>query len=265
MKNNDPINREKRLYEYHASVQARHALRMWYRTPLGNEVGSQEAQVLGELLSGLFGYHLIQLSDHGVSHYLKQSTIRHQVIMDYDSEQLECHVNMRGNSHQIPIASDSVDVVVLPHTLDIDFSPHLVLREVDRILVPEGKMLILGFNPWSSWGVRHLLNLWSESPPWSLRYISPFRVKDWLNLLGFEIDTVKTFFFRPPLAYPLVVRKLGFLDRIGQAIWPAFGSLYVLVANKKISTVTPIKPQWFLKQRSNVSTGVIETSTGGKI
>jgi len=259
VKINGSKNKEKELEKYRASIESRHLLRQWYKTPLGQAVEAQESQVLGDLLPNIFGYHLLQLSEHGFSDYLEQSTIRHRLILDYDNHNLETELNMRCNSHQVPIASDSVDAVLLPHTLDVDHSPHLVLREVDRVLVPEGKVIVVGFNPWSSWGLRHMFNAWGKNTPWNLRFISPFRIKDWLTLLGFEIETVNTFFHRPPLGNPLAIQKLGFIDKLGQKIWPAFGSIYVLVANKKVSTMTPIRPRWYLRHRSRVRPGFIET------
>ena len=256
---NKKLGNNKQLEKYRASIKARHALRQWYQTPLGEAVEKQECMAMEELLPSLFGYHLVQLSEHGTSKYLGKSTIRHHVIVDTDDHNVDCGISLRANAHQVSIASDSVDAVLLPHTLDVDMAPHQVLREVDRILVPEGKVVVIGFNPWSSWGMRHMFNLWSSKNPWNLRFISPFRLKDWLTLLGFEIETVKTFFHRPPLMHPLAVRKLQFMDRLGNNIWPAFGGIYILVANKKVSTMTPIRPRWYLRRRSRVSPGFIET------
>ncbi len=215
--------------------------------------------LLAGVLPNMFGYHLLQLSEHGISDYLAATTIRHRVVMDVDDEGLDHPLNMKANPHQLGIASDSTDVVVLPHTLDVDMSPHLVLRECERILVPEGKVVVLGFNPWSSWGVRHLFNLWNDKSPWGLRFVSPFRLKDWLTLLGFEIETIQTFFYRPPLMHPFAVRRLGFIDKIGARLWPAFGAVYLMVAKKQVSTMTPIRPRWYLRRRSRVQPGFIET------
>ena len=253
------IQQDAQLEKYQASIRMRHVVREWYKTPLGQAVEQQECHALEEILPGLFGYHLLQLSEHGVSRYLEKSTIRHKVIMDTDSVNLESAVDMRCNSHLVPVSSDSVDVVLLPHTLDVDISPHLVLREVERVLVPEGKIVVLGFNPWSIWGLRRMFYWWSDSVPWGMRFISPFRIKDWLTLLGFEIESVQTFFYRPPFGNSVAVNKLGFMDKIGQTLWPAFGGVYVLVASKKVSNMTPIRPRWFLRRRAKVIPGFIET------
>jgi len=249
----------KQAEKYSSSIAARQALRAWYKTPLGMSLHEQECQHLEAVLPKLFGYHVVQLSNHTDNEYLDKSLIRHQVVADYDEIGAVHETSIRLNSHQLPISSDSIDVVLLPHTLDLDMSPHLVLREADRILVPEGRVVILGFNPWSTWGLRHLANLWHGASPYNSRFISPARMKDWLVLLGFEIESVNMFFFRPPLSHPFFIEKLQFLDRVGVKLWPAFGAVYLLVAKKQVSTLTPVKPRWFLRRRAQAAPGFLKT------
>lgn len=252
----------KLLAKYKASIVARHKLRKWYTTPLGNATAREEDRILTKILPELFGYHLVQLSAHRNSDYLDSSLIRHKLILDHDDTHSQCRINLHANVQNIPISSDSVDVVVLPHTLDIDMSPHQVLRETDRILVPEGRVIIVGFNPWSSWGLRHLMNLWKGASPYSLRFISPTRVKDWITLLGFEIESVNTFYFRPPISNEFFINKCQFFDKLGEKAWPAFGGIYILVARKQVTKLTPIKPRWFLRRRTSVTPGFLETRNG---
>ena len=250
---------EKLVHRYQASLVARHALREWYQSPLGKIVAEQESKLLVSVLPNMFGYHLLQLSEWGNSSYLDASLIRHKVVLDVDSIHLDSKLNTLVNAHKLAIASDSVDVVLLPHTLDVDMAPHQVLREADRVMVPEGRIVILSFNPWSTWGLRHICNLWSKKNPWNLAFFSPARIKDWLVLLGFEIEKVQMVFFRPPIAHPLLQNNTKFLEIVGSKIWPAFGAVYMLVARKQVSTLTPIRPRWYLRRRSSVSPGFLET------
>lgn len=249
----------KKKENYQLSIIARHKLRQWYKTPLGKSLCRQESRALASVLPKLFGYHLLQISNHGDNKYLEKSLIRHQIIADYDTIGIEPNQSLKINAHQLGIASDSVDVVVMPHTLDLDMAPHLVLREADRVLVPEGKMVILGFNPWSTWGMRHLLNIWHGKSPYDTRFISPSRLKDWLVLLGYEVESVDMFFFRLPFSNPFIIKKFKFLDKIGSKLWPAFGAVYLVVAKKQVSTLTPVKPRWFLRRRTQVAPGFLET------
>ena len=255
----------KQLVEYRASIEARQRLRRWYKTPLGNALYQQESQALEDVLPILFGYHILQLSVHMKTEYLVKSLIRHQIIVDIDTKNVDSDINISVNAHQLPIASDSIDVVLMPHTLDVDMNPHLVLREADRVLVPEGRVVIQGFNPWSSWGLRHLMNLYKGEPPYSLHFISPARIKDWLVLLGFEIESVNMVFFRPPVGQSLIMERLQFMDKYGKKLWPSFGASYTIVAKKQVSTLTPIKPRWFLRQRARVIPGFLETLDSKKI
>ena len=245
--------------KYRASINARHKLRQWYTTPIGNELYQQECQALEVVLPKLFGYHVAQLSSHTNNDYLVKSLIRHQIVLDYDSQNAVGEINACINAHQLPIASDSIDVVLMPHTLDVDLNPHQVIREADRILVPEGRVVIQGFNPWSSWGIRHLMNLYKGAPPYNLHFISPARIKDWLVLLGFEIESVDMVFFRPPFGKSLLMEKLKFMDKYGKRLWPSFGATYMIVAKKQVSTLTPVKPRWFLRRRARVTPGFLET------
>lgn len=254
--------KQKKLKQrYQQSLEARRLLRSWYQTPLGQALLASENKELEAALANIFGYHLLRLSEHHSSSYLSLSPIRHHILSDVCSESCEydCNPGVLMNAHNLAIASDSIDAVILPHTLDVDMNPQQVLRETDRVLVPEGKAVILNFNPWSSWGMRHFFNVWHGNVPYSLRFISLMRIKDWLTLLGFEIEVVKTIFYRLPLSSPVLLNKLGFLEAAGAKMWPAFGSVYLIVARKQVSTLTPVRPRWFLRSRSRVAPGFIET------
>lgn len=253
--------------KYRSSIEARHSLRTWYETALGQALFEAEKRELEAVLPNIFGYHLLQLGEYHPSSYLPSSSIRHQIITDVCSVSSahDCKLNVQMNSDNLAVASDSVDAVILPHTLDVDMNPQQVLRETDRVLVPEGRAIILNFNPWSSWGLRRIPSVFNGKVPYSLHFFSPMRIKDWLTLLGFEIETVKTLFYQLPVSNPTVLNKLSFLDPLGAKLWPAFGSVYLIVARKQVSTLTPVRPRWFLRRRSRVTPGFIETRAETRI
>ena len=259
MSNCDRGVKAKDLNKYRESHIFRHELRTWYKTPLGQALAAKEKEELEAVLPSLFGYHLLQISEHTDSSYLQKSMIRHKIIADIDDKNLAKSLSMSADASNIAIASDCIDVVILPHTLDVDIAPHQVLREADRVLVPEGRVVILGFNPWSAWGMRHVVNLCFGRCPWKLRFMSPSRIKDWLELLGFEIEEVKTFFYSPPVSYSFLVNRTAAFEKIGSKLWPAFGGVYLLVAKKKVSTLTPLRPRWYFKRKPGVIPGFIET------
>lgn len=149
-----------------------------------------------------------------------------------------------GLPEMIPILSDSIDVVLLPHTLDLSDDAHSVLREVDRVLIPEGHVVILGFNPWSLWGVRQLLRGRRRRERDGIHARSCVRIQDWLALLGIETCGIRHFYFRPPLARDGGGNRLAVCERLGERFFPKLGSAYLLVAKKRVTTLTPIKPRW---------------------
>ncbi|MDJ0808132.1 MAG: methyltransferase domain-containing protein [Gammaproteobacteria bacterium] len=206
----------------------------------------QERHVLERRLSNLFGYYLIQIGCMDTKlDLLRSSPAKNKLLMDRGMEDL----SLWADPMHLPLATDSVDGVLLHHSLDFSLDPHQLLREVERILIPEGKLLIVGFNPWSLWGGRRLLYLRGRQPPWSGHFFSLKRVSDWLALLGFDLMGIDHMNFRPPLQSQGLMQKLQFMERLGEAAWPLLGGVYVLEAVKRTLTMTPIKPRWRIRKK----------------
>lgn len=240
---------------------AREQLRRWYREPLGSLVLQSELELMGQLMPGLFGYHLLQLGDVTGEGLLAGSRIPHRIVMadalpasPVRTPKLEY---LRGNSAALPLAASSIDLVVLPHLLEFEPSPHQVLREVERVLIPEGHLVFLCFNPWSLFGLRRLLQGWRSEAPWSGHFYTPLRLKDWLSLLGFETVLLRHYFYRPPLQHQRTMVRLTRMEALGQRFWPLVGGAYMLVAKKRVATLTPIKPRW-RSTRSLINIGLTE-------
>ncbi len=232
-------------------------LRDWYRTPLGERVSEQERDLLANVLPNLFGYYLLQVGMPVETDLLSSSRISRRFVIDSASTTIRAPGAERcvGEPHQLPIQSDSVDVVLLPHTLEFSSEPHSVLRETERMLIAEGHVVILGFNPWSFWGVRQLFGRRSGLPPWCGQFLSPTRVRDWLALLGFGTVLARGFLYRPPLQQQRLMERLRFMEQLGARgpYLPAGG--YVLVAKKRVATLTPLRRRW-RPRRSLVASGL---------
>lgn len=160
----------------------------------------------------------------------------------------------------LPFDSQSMDLLVLPHILETTANPHQVLREVDRILMPEGRVVISGFNPWSLWGARQrvpLLKPWlpaEVSAPVSLH-----RLKDWFKLLSFEIELGRFGCYVPPCRTQKWLDRTSFFEQAGDRWWPACGGIYVVSAVKRVPSMTLLKPKWKTKsaaQRVRGAAGV---------
>jgi SAM-dependent methyltransferase len=257
-------------------TETQNQLRLWYGRYPGLWLLEQEQKLLETVLADLFGYHILQIGMPNTSCCLNVSRIPHQMVMDMvfpgsdTNPKVECHQtdfsenitdHFYGEPEYIPLAADSLDVLILSHTLEFCANPHEVLREVDRILIPEGNVIILGFNPWGLWLPWRLLLGWRKKVPWCGRFISVARLKDWLQLLGFDITESRRFFFRPPLSQAGVMKHLQFLEKWGRRLWPFLGGAYFLVARKRMATLTPIKPRWRPRRSRLVNTGLAGNST----
>jgi SAM-dependent methyltransferase len=144
---------------------------------------------------------------------------------------------------ELPFASDSLDLVLLPHVLEFAESPHQIIREVERVLMPEGSLIISGFNPYSLWGLHRVLGR-KQGYPWSGKFIALTRMKDWLALLGFEVVGGKFAAYAPPFRQRKLLDRFSFMERAGDRWWAISGGVYFLHAVKRVRGMHLIKPNW---------------------
>ncbi len=235
-------------------------LSLWFATALGERVSTLEKEQLEDLLPELFGYHIVQCGFPNRNFLLASSKIVDKSILYLD----ECEVDTSQNgicaiAENLPIAADSVDVMVLPHVLEYSKDPHRLLREVDRVLIDDGHVVVIGINRFSLWGLWHLCCCWWNRMPWSGKLIAIHRMKDWLSLLDFEIKQTKFCFYSPPLKNSRWLKKCLPIERLGRLCWPIFGGIYVMVGKKRTVPLNPIKMQWKTKPQL-VGTSVVEPS-----
>lgn len=230
-------------------------LRDWFDALPGSAVREIEQGIGRDLLPDLFGYHLIEIGDIGVS-LAEFSRVSHRVLVSCDGASVP-RGDVVARPDSIPIASNAVDVVVLPHVLEFAGNAHGILREAERILIGDGHILIIGFNPWSGFGVCRRALGWRGHAPWCGRWLSPARVRDWLELLGFEVERIVRGSFRPPLANRRWHARLEFMERLGGHFWPVASNLYAILARKRVTLLRPVRTSWKLRRRL-VSSGVVE-------
>ncbi|MDH5190682.1 MAG: class I SAM-dependent methyltransferase [Gammaproteobacteria bacterium] len=234
----------------------RKRLREWYSNRLGKTLQAVEREQLDEILSDMFGYFLVQVGYPHNDNLFASSRVATRFIIDIDDGEKDA-LSMRATAEELPIATDSIDVLLLPHTMEFVDDPHQVLREADRVLIPEGHIVILGFNPWGLWGLWRQILCRLGHPPWCGRFYRVTRLKDWLSLLGFETTEVRKFFHRPPVKSDGLLRKLGFMEKLGRIFWPWFSGVYILVAKKRVTTLIPtrsklLRPDQLLPRRRAV-------------
>lgn len=209
----------------------------WLQTPLGQHLLAREQRYYDEAVADIFGYNALQLGMAGVD-LLRASRIPFRCRLDAAAP-----ADLLADFRDLPIASNSIDLVTLPHVLEFDQHPHQILREVARTLMPEGQVIISGFNPFSLWGGRRALHR-GDSYPWRGRFITLMRVKDWLALLGLEIVGGQMACYAPPSRQQKWLERFRFMETIGDRWWPIGGGVYFLHAVKKVRGVRLIMPKW---------------------
>jgi SAM-dependent methyltransferase len=150
---------------------------------------------------------------------------------------------------ELPFEAQSVDLIVLPHTLEFTPDPHRLLREVERVLMPDGRLVIAGFNSLSLWGMRQSIGRMTRRPfvPGTHDLIAFTRLKDWIKLLGFEFDRGRFGCYRPPLLTDQWLSRYDFMESAGDRWWPIFGATYMITAVKRVRGVRMIGPTWAKK------------------
>ncbi len=233
-----------------APAQLSAAMGDWYGTHAGQLLLADIKSRLNEVLAERFGYHALQIGclASGLD-LMAASRINHQVCLDTNALAADVVADVAA----LPFDADCIDLVLLMHTLDFAADPHQVLREVERILIPEGCLIVIGFNPWSLYGLWSLALGWRNQAPWCGHFYSSARLKDWLSLLGFETETCDYRGFRPPIQRAGLLQRLAPMERIGCSVLPLIGGVRLLVARKRVATLTPLKPRW--QQRRGIIPG----------
>ncbi|MCI4441540.1 class I SAM-dependent methyltransferase [Tibeticola sp.] len=234
----------------------------WFQTPPGQHLLRWERGCLDASVSDVFGYHAIQLGLSDIDG-LAANRMPHRWLA-LDQAELPAAQDQAGNSPKtsersilgcdyaaLPFPEQSIDLVVLPHTLELHRDAHACLREVERVLVPEGRVVVCGLNPASLWGLRQRrarllrrLGLGELFLPDAGEFIAYWRLRDWLRLLGFEVETVQFGVYVPALRQSAWLQRFRWMDRAGARWWPIFGAAYCVTAVKKVRGVRLLEASW---------------------
>lgn len=209
----------------------------WLNSPQGRYILHWEMQQLDEVVADIFGFNALQLG-FAQCDFLRTNRMALRACLGPGEG-----VDLRCTVSALPIASQSVDLVILPHVLEFADDPHQVLREVERILIPEGQVIILGFNPFSLWGLRRLAGR-RNAFPWQGQYLSALRIKDWLKLLAFELEDSRFGCYAPPCSQQKWIDRSHVSETLGQRWWKFSGAVYMLRAIKRVHGMRLITPNW---------------------
>jgi SAM-dependent methyltransferase len=213
------------------------SLSEWFASEQGGYVLAREQAWFDRTVNDIFGYNAMQmgLPEHD---FLRNSRIP---LRFTGSDQTGAAVRLCGD--ELPFACGSLDLVLLPHILEFARQPHAILREVERVLMPEGNLVISGFNPHSLWGV-HRKMARGRGYPWSGHFIALSRLKDWLSLLGFEVVGGRFGAYAPPFQQGKWLKRSDFMEAAGDRWWAVSGGVYFVHAIKRVHGMRLIKPRW---------------------
>ena len=239
-----------------ARTRAAHsAMQAWFREPPGSLLAGVEKAVFDRIVPDLFGYHLVQIGGLGELQPAANSRIHHRVRVDLGGNPADASLSAEADA--LPFASDSVDVVLLPHVLEFEPRPHDALRETFRILAAEGHLLVSVFNPTSLMGLWRVMRRHRRRAPWSGQFLTLPRIKDWLALLGFDVISSHARFFSPPFRNASVLGRLLASEERVNDLLPYLAASHVLLARKRVFTMTPLRPRWATRKRM-VAGGLVE-------
>ena len=208
----------------------------WFNSTLGQYVLGREQAMYDETVGDIFGFNALQLGLLPLD-TLKNSRIPHLLRVGNTEGDANCE------SDYLPFAESCIDLLCLPHVLEFSRNPHQTLREAERVLVPEGHLIITGFNPMSAWGFIQTVNK-KESYPWHGHFFTLSRIKDWLALLGLEFISGQMNGYELPINDEKWLKRFAFMDKTGDKWWPMMGGLYFIVAKKRVVNMTLLKPNW---------------------
>lgn len=226
----------------------------WFQTPAGQYLLRWEDAQLQSSVADIFGYHALQL---GVPQLqgLRANRMPHQWLGMPTPEQVPGILDLRTalvtDYAALPFPACSLDLVVLPHTLELSADPHATLREVERVLVPEGRVVMCGLNPVSLWGLRQRrahafkrLGMGDLFLPDCGEFIGYWRLRDWLRLLSFEVEEGRFGCYRPAVRSEKWLERWAWMDRAGPRWWPIVGAAYFVVAVKRVRGMRLLGPAW---------------------
>jgi len=227
-------------------LEAQRPLTQWYSTGLGQSILTQLENALEPRLRDVFGYQGLQIGHMGGGQdLLAGAGLHRRLVLDAPGSDAD----IQGDALSLPIAAETMKVVLMFHTLDFCQSPHQALREADRVLTEDGQLFIIGFNPMSVFGLRHVCAAWRKMEPWNGHFHTRHRVADWLSVLDYRVLDSSAMFIRPPINSERLLRRLARLEKL-QPWVGALGGLYVMQARKQTLPMTMTRiPNWG-RQRS---------------
>ena len=208
----------------------------WFKSPLGQYLLRLEYGYINPVVMDTFGFYAIQMGNFDID-FLDHSRIPNKFSLNSN------HADLMASNEALPFEEASVDLIIAPHILEQMAEPYELLKEIHRVLMPEGRLIISGFNPMSLWGIKRLLSF-DIDYPWNTKFIPLSKIKEWLPIIGLEMVEGKMGCYVPPIQQSSWLKKLHTMEKLGDRWWPMLGGFYFLVIQKRVHGMTPIRPLW---------------------
>jgi SAM-dependent methyltransferase len=208
----------------------------WFKSPLGQYLLRLEYGYINPIVMDTFGFYAIQMGNFDID-FLHHSRIPNKFSLNSN------HPDLMASNEALPFDEASVDLIIAPHILEQMAEPYELLKEIHRVLMPEGRLIISGFNPMSLWGIKRLLSF-DIDYPWNTKFIPLSKIKEWLPIIGLEMVEGKMGCYVPPIQQSAWLKKLHTMEKLGDRWWPMLGGFYFLVIQKRVHGMTPIRPLW---------------------
>lgn len=233
-----------------ANTQLWQTWQLFWDSHLGQAVLRAEAELLSPILEAQRGYHVLSVGACPAKPLLASCTIKHQMEWRPSFATADHASCLIADPAHLPLPNDSIDLVLLHHSLELLARPHALLKEAARVTLPKGEILILGFNPYSLWRLAQILPKNLQTKPLqvlkSARFISQNKLLDWFEFLDLKQEERQRVFHRPPCNRLNILQRLETLDqRLDKKNWPLAG-IYLLRIKKRVGS--PLRPE--LKKKS---------------
>lgn len=238
-----------------------HSLQNWLLTPAGQYLLQWERGQIDAAVADVFGYHAVQLGWPDIAG-LQANRMPHQWLALAQPGEAAASQSpavatppvqaaLITDFAALPFAEASLDLLVMPHTLEFSTDPHATLREAARVLVPDGRVVICGLNPASLWGWRQQrgrmvqrAGVGSLYLPEGGDFIGYWRLRDWLRLLSFEVESSSFGCYRPAVRSAAWLDRMAWMDTLGQRYWPILGAAYCVTAVKRVRGMRLLGAAW---------------------
>ena len=208
----------------------------WFKSPLGQYLLALEYDYINPVVMDTFGFYAIQMGNFDID-FLDQSRIQNKFSLNSN------HADLMTSNEALPFDEASVDLLIAPHILEQMVEPYELLKEIHRVLMPEGRLIITGFNPASLWGLKRLLSF-DIDYPWNAKFISLSKIKEWLPIVGLEMIEGKMGCYVPPIQQSSWLKKIHAMEKLGDRWWPMLGGFYFIVIQKRVHGMHAIQPLW---------------------